>query len=373
MRKGTTRYVFLILLLLPITLLEARKCKLPLHLLKVPPGFAVELFACPVPGARSIILASDKKTVFVSSRKEGVIYYFTYGGEDRSKPLTPKIFDKGLKVPNGITFLGNNFYVATQDALYVYPDALGQLSKIKKVKEKLLSLPDKRWHGWRYMVGKGSYLYISIGAPCNVCEKEIPFATIMRFNLDNKDFEPYALGVRNSVGMTFHPETGELWFTDNGRDFLGDDSPPDELNVAYKKGLHFGFPYCHGKDISDPKFGRGDCSKFEPPAAELGPHVASLGLIFYTGNMFPKDYKGKIFIAEHGSWNRSTKIGYRITMLTPKGRKAVDYRPFIEGWLYASDKVWGRPVDLLQLPDGSILITDDYADAVYRLYWKGDH
>jgi glucose/arabinose dehydrogenase len=188
-------------------------------------------------------------------------------------------------------------------------------------------------------------------------------------NADGSALDPYARGVRNTVGFDWHPLTGVLWFTDNGRDWMGDDVPPDELNSAPAKGLHFGFPYCHGGDIPDPEFGTGkSCEEFTSPRMKLGAHVAALGMRFYRGTMFPGEYQGRIFIAEHGSWNRSTPVGYRITMVTLKENAAVGYSVFAEGWL-KGEKAWGRPVDVLVMPDGSLLISDDRAGAVYRIVY----
>jgi len=190
-------------------------------------------------------------------------------------------------------------------------------------------------------------------------------------NPDGSSTEVYARGVRNTVGFDWQPQTKELWFTDNGRDWLGDDAPPDELNYAPRTGMHFGFPYCHGGDLPDPKFGdKHPCEEFTAPAQKLGPHVASLGMRFYTGTMFPPEYRNQIFIAEHGSWNRSQKIGYRISLVRLKGSKTVAYETFASGWLQ-NNTAWGRPADVLVLPDGSLLIADDYAGAIYRITYRG--
>ena len=213
-------------------------------------------------------------------------------------------------------------------------------------------------------------LYVPVGAPCNVCERaDERYATIMRMNPNGSGLEVYASGIRNTVGFDWHPQTGELWFTDNGRDQLGDDVPPDELNYAPKPGMNFGFPYCHGGDIPDPSFGKDhDCAEFTPPAMKLGPHVASLGMRFYTGSMFPAEYQNQIFIAEHGSWNRTIPIGYRITLVRLQGNEAVSYEVFAEGWLQGGS-AWGRPVDVLVMPDGALLVSDDRAGVVYRIHY----
>jgi glucose/arabinose dehydrogenase len=216
-------------------------------------------------------------------------------------------------------------------------------------------------------------LYVPVGAPCNICEPdENRYALISRLKADGTGSEVFARGIRNTVGFDWHPVTKELWFTDNGADNLGDDIPPDELNHAPKKGLHFGYPYCHGGDIPDPQFGKKrSCSEFTPPVQKLGPHVAALGMRFYTGSMFPAEYRNQIFIAEHGSWNRSTPIGYRITVVQLENNKAVSYKPFAEGWLQRGG-AWGRPVDVLVMPDGALLVSDDEAGAIYRFTIKSN-
>jgi glucose/arabinose dehydrogenase len=231
--------------------------------------------------------------------------------------------------------------------------------------------PKARSHYWKYIAfGPDGKLYVPIGAPCNVCE-EPGYAVITRINPDGSGREVFAEGVRNTVGFTWHPETGVMWFTDNGRDWMGDDIPPCELNRAPRAGLHFGFPYCHGGDIPDPDFaGDRSCDEFTPPARRLGPHVAPLGLTFYTGEMFPPAYRGHLFIAEHGSWNRSVPIGYRISLVRVEDGAAVSYETFAEGWLQG-ERAWGRPVDVLMLDDGSLLVSDDRAHKIYRITYEG--
>ncbi|HXH18893.1 MAG TPA: PQQ-dependent sugar dehydrogenase, partial [Chitinophagales bacterium] len=212
--------------------------------------------------------------------------------------------------------------------------------------------------------------YAGIGAPCNICEADSIFATIVRMNTDGSDFEIYAHGIRNTVGFDWHPLTGELWFSDNGRDGMGDELPPDELNHAPLQGMHFGFPYCHGGTTPDPQFGiLHDCTEFAEPVQNLPAHVAALGIRFYTGTMFPAEYRNQIFIAEHGSWDRSTKIGYRVSLVRLQGTQSVGYEVFADG--FEQDAiVKGRPVDLLVLPDGSMLLSDDYGDMIYRIYYE---
>jgi glucose/arabinose dehydrogenase len=234
------------------------------------------------------------------------------------------------------------------------------------------SFPDDKWHGWKFIAfGPDSMLYVPVGAPCNVCLREDErYASIMRMNADGTGLEVFARGVRNTVGFDWHPGSGELWFTDNGRDWMGDNRPPDELNHAPRPGLHFGFPFCHGDSVLDPKYGEESaCERYRSPALTLGPHVAALGMRFYTGEMFPEEYRHQIFIAEHGSWNRSEKIGYRVMLVRMEGDRAVSRTPFAEGWLQG-EEARGRPVDVEVMPDGALLVSDDRAGAVYRISYE---
>jgi glucose/arabinose dehydrogenase len=231
-------------------------------------------------------------------------------------------------------------------------------------------LPTETHHGWKFIAfGPDGMLYVPVGVPCNVCRPDEKYGTINRMNPDGSGFEIFATGVRNTVGFDWHPETKELWFTENGRDGMGDDIPPDELNYAPRKGKNFGFPDCHAGTIPDPEFGKEPCSKFTPPAMKLTPHGASIGMTFYTGSMFPDEYRNQIFIAEHGSWNRSVPIGYRVMVARLEGNKAVTYEPFAEGWLQGNN-AWGRPSDVLVMPDGSLLVSDDKAGMIYRITYK---
>jgi glucose/arabinose dehydrogenase len=235
--------------------------------------------------------------------------------------------------------------------------------------------PTETHHGWKYIAfGPDGWLYVPVGAPCNICDERANdprFASLTRVRPDGTGLEVFAHGIRNTVGFTWHPETKALWFTDNGRDMLGDDSPPDELNVATRPGMDFGYPYCHGGEIADPEFGTTrPCRDFAPPARNLGPHVAALGLKFYTGQMFPAAYRGHLFIAEHGSWNRSTPIGYRVMLVKLDGDKVVSYEPFAHGWLQGKE-AWGRPVDVFVMPDGALLVSDDKAGVIYRITYQG--
>ncbi|MET0984364.1 MAG: sorbosone dehydrogenase family protein [Steroidobacteraceae bacterium] len=330
---------------------------------RLPPGFKMELYTDRVPKARSMTLGRQG-TVFVGTREEGVVYAVS----SRSGAAAPevRIIARDLNQPNGVAYRDGALYVAEINRILRF-DQIESSSKTLEPKVVRDDLPKDRHHGWRYIAfGPDGKLYLAIGAPCNICN-EPNYAVIQRMNPDGSDREVVAHGVRNSVGFTWHPTTRELWFTDNGRDWLGDDAPPCELNRAPRAGLHFGFPFCHGADIKDPEFGKmGECSQSEPPVRALDAHVAPLGLKFYLGRNFPSQYQGQLFIAEHGSWNRSVKSGYRITRVKLEGEKVVSYVPFAVGF-HRGDEVFGRPVDLLELEDGSLLISDDRAGAIYRV------
>jgi glucose/arabinose dehydrogenase len=332
----------------------------------LPDGFSIEVWSDEVPNARSLALGSNG-TVFVSTRKDGRVYALS--PQDGAAPVLTTIA-KGLKVPNGVAFHEGALYVAEMERIIRFPEIESHLGDVPEPEVVFDSLPDRSHHGWRYIAfDSQGRLHVSIGAPCNVCE-EPAFGNISRLNSEGTRLEVVADGVRNSVGFTWHPETGELWFTDNGRDMLGDDLPPDELNRASVDGLHFGFPYCHAGEIPDPDFSDDrQCSEFVAPVQKLGPHVAPLGVKFYSGEMFPEEYRGSAFIAEHGSWNRSRKIGYRVSMVRLQDGVPVSYETFAEGWLQG-DEVSGRPVDLLVLEDGSMLVSDDKEGRIYRISYS---
>jgi glucose/arabinose dehydrogenase len=339
--------------------------------IQLPDGFRIEEYAT-VPNARSLALG-DKGTVFVSTRRGRTVFAIVAGSEgvETIELLTIELLE-GLKSPNGIAFHDGDLYVAEIDRVTRYRDIESNLQQVPEAEVLDIDLPSEKHHGWRYIgFGPDGKLYITIGAPCNICEEE-GFGQIIRMNADGSEREIFAEGIRNSVGITWHPQTGHLWFTDNGRDMLGDDIPPDELNYASEIGQHFGYPYCHAGEILDPKFGSGrDCSDYRPPARKLGAHVAPLGLKFYTGAMFPAEYQETLFIAEHGSWNRSKKVGYRIAMVRFENGIPVGVEAFAAGWL-DNESVSGRPVDLLILRDGSMLVSDDHAGKLYRIsYTEG--
>ena len=329
----------------------------------LPDGFSIDVYTDQVPNARSLTLG-DAGTIFVSTRRDGRVYAVVPQTEDRPTVIT---IAAGLKTPNGIAFHDGDLYVAETTRLLRFSDIETRLQDPPEPEVLDDTFPSARHHGWRYIeFGPDGKLYMSIGAPCNVCDRD-GFGIIQRMAPDGSNRETVAYGVRNSVGLEFHPDSGDLWFTDNGRDMLGDDLPPGELNHAPKMGLHFGFPFCHGGDIADPEYGhQRRCDEFTAPAQKLGPHVAPLGLVFYDGDMFPSAYRGQVFIAEHGSWNRSKKIGYRVTLVRTDGSTPQGYEVFAEGWLQ-DDEVSGRPVDLLVLGDGSMIVSDDQAGRLYRI------
>ncbi len=346
--------------------------KLPLDRIKLPPGFSIALFSDQVPGARSMA-RSPKGILYVGTRGAGKVYALVDGNGDGRADEVHTVAS-GLNSPNGVAWKDGALYVAEISRILRLDGIDGRLKDPPKPVVVTDAYPKETHHGWKFIrFGPDGKLYVPVGAPCNVCDPKEPiFSTITRISPEGGPQggkpEIFAGGIRNTVGFDWHPATGELWFTENGRDWMGDDGPPDELDHAPKAGLHFGFPYCHGGNIPDPEFGKKrPCSEFVPPAILLGPHVAALGLRFYTGTMFPEPYRGQIFFAEHGSWNRSEPLGYRVMMVRLEGNKAVSYEPFAEGWLAAGGDNWGRPVDVEVLPDGSMLVSDDAAGAIYRI------
>jgi glucose/arabinose dehydrogenase len=341
-----------------------------LSTIKLPPGFTISVFATGVPNAREMTL-SPSGVLFVGTQGAGKVYAVVDQNKD-GKADRVYTLASGLKMPNGVAFRNGSLYVAEISRVIRFDDIESRLEHPPAPVVVNGSLPTERHHGWKFIAfGPDGMLYVPVGAPCNICESDDKrFASIMRMNADGSGVELFASGVRNTVGFDWQPSTNVLWFTDNGRDMLGDDVPPDELNRAPKPGMNFGYPYCHGGDIKDPEFGnKHACSEFTPPTQKLGPHVAAIGMRFYTGKMFPQEYRNQIFIAEHGSWNRSTPIGYRISVVRVDGDKAASYQTFAEGWLQGA-KAWGRPADVLVMPDGSMLVSDDEADVIYRITYK---
>ena len=349
----------------------------------LPPGFSIAIYADGVRGARSMALGSDG-TVFVGTRAQ-VVYAVVDRNHD-GKADEVLTVASGLTSPNGVAFKDGSLFVAEVSRIVRYDGVLdfvktpggGTASPKTVIYDKM---PSDFMHGWKYLsFGPDGLLYTQIGAPGNILDRGDPYATIVRMKPDGTNFEIFARGVRNSVGQTWHPDTKELWFTDNGRDTLGDEQPNDELNVAPKAGLHFGYPYCHEGTILDPEFGKGkSCADYTPPAQRMGPHVAALALKFYSGSMFPPEYRKQLFIINHGSWNRSPQVdftGFRIMVAKVQGSKVVSYEPFAQGWLQkaagaeVARQAWGSPVDLLELPDGSMLVSDDRAGVIYRIAYR---
>jgi glucose/arabinose dehydrogenase len=352
--------------------------KLPLNKIHLPPGFKIEVYAEDLPNARQMAL-SPKGVLYVGSLGAGKVYAVVDSNKDGKADKVYTVAS-GLNLPSGIAFRDGTLYIGAVSKIVRLPGIDDRLANPPAPQTVSEAFPKDEHHGWKFLAfGPDGKLYVPVGAPCNLCDESNPiYASITRISIDaaGKGSAPeiYARGIRNSVGFDWHPQTHELWFTDNGRDMLGDDRPPDELNHATKAGLHFGFPYCHGGDIPDPKFGAGHpCSQYQPPAQKLGPHVASIGMRFYTGTMFPAEYRNQVFIAEHGSWNRSTPIGYRVTVVKLDSQgKAVSYQPFAEGWLQGGD-AWGRPADVLVMPDGALLVSDDHAGVIYRITYAAPH
>jgi glucose/arabinose dehydrogenase len=351
--------------------------------LKLPSGFRIELYAEGLPSARQIAVGA-KGTVFVGSRGARNVYALVDRNRDH-KADEVKVIASGLTQPSGIAFRNGSLYVAAVTRILRYDNIEDKLDAPPEPVVVYDKLPAGQGHTWKYLgFGPDGLLYVPVGAPCNVCERldEPQFATILRMKPDGTGVEIFAQGVRNTVGFDWHPVTRELWFTDNGRDELGDDVPNDELNVAPKPGLHFGFPYCHQGDVKDPQFGdKKPCSDTERPAQFMGPHVAAIGMRFYTGTMFPREYRNAAFIALHGSWNRSQPSGYKVAVAKIDGRRVTSFEPFVDGFLKgirgtptatrATGDAMARPSDVAMLPDGSLLISDDQGGRVFRVSYFG--
>ena len=342
---------------------------LPINKLTAPEGFKVEVWAEGVPEARSLALG-DKGTVFVSNRNLANVYAIVDNGSKREV----KTLLKGMKAPNGIVFDKGTLYVAERHRIMRYDDIGSKLDNpgAGTVVIDNLDPTNQPGHFWKYMsMGPDGKLYFNIGSPQNITMPTYNEASIVRVDPKTGNLENYAQGVRNSVGMDFHPVTRQLWFTEHGRDWMGTDLPHDELNVVKTKGEHFGFPYCHQGDVLDSVYGKNRrCDEFSPPALNLGSHIAPLGMKFYTGSMFPAEYKNSMLIAQHGSWNRDPKIGYNVIRVNVDAAGKATKHPLIDGFLEndrADPPMWGRPVDVLQMKDGSILFSDDYNGIIYRV------
>ena len=350
--------------------------------LRLPPGFRIELVTDAVPNARQMALGrweGGKGTVYVGSMRAGKVYAVEIGAASRA---TVRIIASDLEMPSGVAWRDGKLYVAAVSKVLRF-DGIDDTSSADAARPRAgvqvgAAFPSETHHGWKFIAfGPDGKLYVPVGAPCNVCVPDDRHGVIQRMNADGSGLETVARGVRNSVGFDWSPVDQALWFTDNGRDMLGDDLPADELDRVTRIGQHFGFPFCHQGDTPDPEFGKQrPCSEFSPPAVKLGAHVAAIGMRFYNGTQFPAAYRGNAFIAEHGSWNRSTKSGYQVVRVRVDAEgKAAAPEPFVQGWLQTGndgqESVWGRPADVLNLPDGSMLISDDLAGAVYRVRYGG--
>lgn len=338
-----------------------------LNEISLPDGFKIEVFASDIENARSLEKGPNG-IIFVGNRGGGQVYAIVDENQDGKADKT-FVLAEGLEQPNGVAFKDGDLYIAEISRVSVMRNIAENLENPPKMETIRDDFPTETHHGAKYIAfGPDGKLYVPVGAPCNICLKEDErFASIMRMNPDGSELELYASGIRNTVGLAWHPETKELWFTDNGRDWLGDNKPNDELNHAPEKGMHFGYPFCHNGELPDPKFGdQRDCKEFTPPVQKLLPHIAPLGLTFLVNDGFPEEYRNSIFIAEHGSWNRTTPIGYRISRVELLDGQAVKYVAFADGWLKGPKRL-GRPVDILELDDGSLLVSDDHANCVYRI------
>jgi glucose/arabinose dehydrogenase len=341
-----------------------------LNKIRLPSGFNISLFSDNTPNARSMALG-DNGIIFVGSRNAGNVYALQDSNND-GKADHRYLIASGLNMPNGVAYRHGSLYVAEVNRIIRY-DNISQLLHTPPKPITLYQLPNKRHHGWKYLrFGPDNKLYTAVGAPCNICEpdKEI-FSSLIRLNADGSNMEILARGIRNTVGFDWQPDSNILYFTENGSDWLGDDIPADELNKWSQKGQHFGFPYCHAGDIPDPKFGQQqNCSNYVAPEWKFKAHMAAVGIRFYRGQQFPSNYHKQLFVAQHGSWNRSTPHGYRIVWLQLQQGKVISEQVFAEGWLKKNGKAIGRPVDILELKDGSLLVSDDLAGVIYRISYQ---
>jgi len=339
-----------------------------LSYLNLPADTAITIYA-QVPNARSmeVVQSGDDTYTFVGNRSEDNVYVVIDLWSNNVVDEVRKIAS-GLNSPNGVAYLSGDLYVSEVDRILIFRDILNRLDA--PAYEVLFDqLPNDAQHGWKYLAfWPDGELYIPIGAPCNNCLSDAPYASLYRLDLETKKLTMVAQGIRNTVGFARHPETQELWFTDNGRDRMWDDIPTDELNHVTQEGQHYGYPYCHAWDVQDDEFIGRDCSEFVPPVAQLGPHVAALGMIFADTAKLWAERDNHVLIAEHGSWNRSDKIGYQISAVDLSTN---EYKVFIDGRLQPGEKVLGRPVDLAVLPDGSILMSDDDQGLIYRIQYNG--
>jgi glucose/arabinose dehydrogenase len=340
--------------------------EIPLQKFKLPAGFKAEIWASGIPGARAMVRAENGK-IYVGTRGIGRVYELTDSGGARSSRV---VVDK-LVQPSGVAYGNGSLYVMAIDKVLRF-DGIASNPGVSPVDiTAAFQLPKEQHHNWKYIAfGPDGKLYVPFGAPCNICEPGAEYAQIRRYNADGSGMEVIARGVRNTQGFAWHPDTREMWFTDHGRDWMGDDGPPDELNRMVKTGANFGFPYCHANGMADRDFPKPNaCDGVTLPVQTMGPHAAVMGVHFYTGSMFPAEYKNALFVARKGSWNRTQKFGYDVVIVrTDAQGNNPRIQPFMTGFLDASDDSFsGRPTYMLQLPDGSLLISDEQLGAIYRV------
>ena len=344
--------------------------EIPLNNLKLPPGFKIEVYATGMPGAREMAMGDNGK-IYIGTRAIGRVYELSNNGKERTSRV---VVDK-LVQPSGVAYKNGSLYVMAIDKVLRY-DGISKNPSVAPVDmTSKFNLPPEQHHNWKFLAfGPDGKLYVPFGAPCNICELPTPeYAQIRRYNPDGSGMEVLATGVRNTQGFDWHPVTKQLWFTNHGRDWMGDDKPNDTLNILTKKGENFGFPYCHEGNIPDDKVIKPNaCEGVTKPVALMGAHAAVMGITFYTGNMFPAEYKNVAFIARKGSWNRNIKSGYDVvTVKADANGKNAKTTPFITGFMNSGDQsFWGRPTFFMQLPDGSMLLTDEQLGAVYRITYK---
>ncbi|TMA26121.1 MAG: sorbosone dehydrogenase family protein [Deltaproteobacteria bacterium] len=353
----------------PPKLTETPPAEIPVEKIKLPEGFKAELWAHGFPGGRAMARGSKGK-IYLGTRQIGRVYEVT----DRGGKRTVRIVAEKLLQPAGVAFADGSLYVAAIDKILRY-DGIEDNPDVAPVDlTREFNLPPLQHHNWKYIAfGPDKKLYVPFGAPCNICEPPEEYAQIRRYKRDGSGMEVIARGIRNTLGFDWHPETHELWFTDNGRDWMGENEPEDELNRVSKVGLNFGFPYCHAEGIPDPQIKKdAPCQGVTMPAALLGPHAAALGMIFYTGAMFPASYRNSIFVARKGSWNRTKLFGFDVARveIDAEGKNA-KVTPFMTGLMDSQEnKFWGRPAYLLQMPDGSLLVSDEQNGAIYRVTYR---
>lgn len=377
-RSVQSAFILCIGIFSTVHLAQAGVTSAQLDSLQVPKGFVIEVLIDDVPNARQMALGKNG-TLFVGTRRKGSVYAIpdALGSTAESEPLQVLTIAKDLNLPSGVVMQGNDLLVGAVDKILRFGDVETHLSDGAPYEFVTDKLPKKTHHGWKYLsIGPDGFLYVPVGAPCNICKSADPrFASILKMDPISGATTVYAAGIRNTVGLAWHPQSKQLWFSENGRDMLGDNVPPEEINRVTAPGQHFGYPYIHAGTLADPEFGEGaDPADYQVPVSNFQAHSAPLGITFYEGKQFPAQYQQALFIAEHGSWNRSKKVGYRISLLqtNKQGQLASDsttVEPFITGWLEGEES-WGRPNDVLVAPDGSLLISDDQAGAIYRVRYQ---